>query len=234
MLDPALVRIPSFAIGTALTVVAGAGFYAYLLTHILFLNTVWGYTLLEAGLAVAPAALVATVVAAVLGRVADARGHRMIIVPGALVWAAGLIWYHQQVGTTPDFLGAWLPGQLLQGVGVGATLPVLGSAALARIPKGGSYATASAVVSSARQLGAVLGVSGMVILLGLPDNPDALQDGWLLAAVCFAIVAVGAVLLDPHEGAPAPPRPPARAPPSQPLGDRRHPGPVGPPWRPTR
>ena len=90
---PRCVRIPSFAIGIALTVVAGAGFYAYLLTHILFLNTVWGYTLLEAGLAVAPAALVATVVAAVLGRVADARGHRLIIVPGALVWAAGLIWY---------------------------------------------------------------------------------------------------------------------------------------------
>ncbi len=45
---------------------ASAG-YAYLLTHVLFLNYVWGYTLLEAGMAVAPAALVAAVVAAVLG-----------------------------------------------------------------------------------------------------------------------------------------------------------------------
>lgn len=196
VLDLALLRIPSFAVGTALTVVAGVGFYAYLLTHILFLSTVWGYSLLEAGLAVAPSAFVAAIVAAVLGRVADARGHRVIVVMGALVWAAGLLWYTRQVGDTPAFAAEWLPGQVLQGIGVGATMPVLGSAALASVP-GGGYATASAAVGSARQLGAVLGVSGMVILLGIPDNPDALRDGWLLAAVCFAIVAVGAMLFDP-------------------------------------
>lgn len=51
----------------------------------LFLNYVWRYNLPQTGLAVAPAALVAAVVAAVLG-------------------------------------------QLLQGIGVGATLPLLGSA----------------------------------------------------------------------------------------------------------
>src|SRR5271156_2693790 len=74
LVEPAFLRIRSFVAGNMLTVVASAGFYGYLLTHVLFLNYVWGYTLLETGLAVAPAALVAAVVAAVLGRVADRLG----------------------------------------------------------------------------------------------------------------------------------------------------------------
>ncbi len=153
MVEPTLLRIQSFVAGTGLTAVASAGFYAYLLTHVLFLNYVWGYTLLEAGMAVAPAALVAAVVAAVLGRVADRHGYRFIVGIGALIWAASLLWYLKVVGSQPDFLGEWLPGQILQGIGVGATFPLLGSAALARLAKGGSYATASAVTGTIRQVG---------------------------------------------------------------------------------
>jgi EmrB/QacA subfamily drug resistance transporter len=198
LLDPALVRIRSFAVGNALTVVAGAGFYAYLLTHVLYLSYVWDYSLLRAGLAVAPAAFVAAVVAAVLGKVADRRGHRVILLPGAALWALSLLWYLERVGPTPEFLTQWLPGQLLQGIGVGATLPVLGSAAVARLPKGAAYATASAVVTSARQLGAVLGIAVLVVLIGTPSAEqarEALQTGWVFAAVCLAVVALGTPLL---------------------------------------
>ena len=198
LLDPALLRIRSFAVGDALTVVAGAGFYAYLLTHVLYLSYVWDYSLLRAGLAVAAAAFVAAVVAAVLGKVADRRGHRVILLPGAALWALSLLWYLERVGPTPEFLSQWLPGQLLQGVGVGATLPVLGSAALARLPQGAAYATASAVVTSARQLGAVLGIAVLVVLIGTPtaeEARDALQTGWVFAALCLAAVALGTPLL---------------------------------------
>ncbi|WP_082129405.1 MFS transporter [Mycobacterium haemophilum] len=198
LIDPALLRIRSFAAGNVLTVIASAGFYGYLLTHVLFLNYVWGYTLLQAGLAIAPAALVAAVVAAVLGRVADRRGYRVIIVAGALMWAGSLLWYIERVGSTPNFLGAWLPGQLLQGIGVGATLPVLGSAALAGLAAGGGYATASAVVSSARQLGAVLGIALLVVVIGTPARgafEPGLRRGWVLAAICFALVAMAGLFL---------------------------------------
>ena len=198
LLDPALMRIRSFAVGNALTVVAGAGFYAYLLTHVLYLSYVWDYSLLRAGLAVAPAAFVAAVVAAVLGKVADRRGHRIVLLPGAALWALSLFWYLERVGPTPEFLTQWLPGQLLQGIGVGATLPVLGSAAVARLPRGAAYATASAVVTSARQLGAVLGIAVLVVLIGTPSAEqarEALQTGWVFAALCLALVALGTPLI---------------------------------------
>lgn len=192
LLDAALLRIPSFTVASAATVVAGLGFFAYLLTNILWLQYVWGYDVLRAGLALVPGALVAAVVAARLGPLAERYGYRLFVVPGALVWAGAYLWYHQQVGLTPAFWAEWMPGQVLSGIGVGATLPLLGSAALAAVP-GGRYATASAVVSSARQLGGVLGIAVLVVILGDPTPATAVSafhDGWVLSIVAFVAVAV--------------------------------------------
>ncbi|HET6969096.1 MAG TPA: MFS transporter, partial [Ornithinibacter sp.] len=192
LLDPALLRLPSFAVGSLATVVAGFGFYAYLLTNILWLTYVWGYDVLTAGLALVPGALIAAVVAARLGPLAERFGYRVFVVPGALVWAGAYLWYHQMVGLEPAFWTEWLPGQVLSGIGVGATLPLLGSASLAAVP-GGRYATASAVSSSARQLGGVLGIASLVVILGEPTPAtavDVFHDGWMLSIVAFLVVAV--------------------------------------------
>ena len=107
-------------------------------------------------------------------------------------WAGAYLWYHQRVGVEPAFWSEWMPGQVLSGIGVGATLPLLGSAALAAVP-GGRYATASAVVSSARQLGGVLGIAVLVAVLGEPTPENAVQvfrDGWVLSIVAFLLVAL--------------------------------------------
>jgi NTE family protein len=203
LLDPALLRIPSFSIASLATVLAGLGFYAYLLTNILWLQYVWDYGVLRAGLALVPGALVAAVVAARLGPLADKHGYRVFVVPGALVWAGAYVWYHQQVGLEPAFWTQWFPGQVISGIGVGATLPLLGSAALAAVP-GGRYATASAVVSSARQLGGVLGIAILVVILGNPTPATAVtafHHGWVLSIGAFLAVAVVSLPLGRHSRA---------------------------------
>jgi NTE family protein len=197
VVDPALLRISSFRVASIATVLAGLGFYAYLLTNILWLRYVWDYDVLRAGLALVPGAVVAALVAARLGPLAERVGYRVLVVPGALVWAGAYLWYHQQVGLSPAFWSQWLPGQILSGVGVGATLPLLGSAALAAVP-GGRYATASALVSSARQLGGVLGISVLVVIVGTPTPATvvgSLRDGWLLSIGAFVLTACVATLL---------------------------------------
>lgn len=191
LLDPALLRLPSFGIASLATVLAGFGFYAYLLTNILWLQYVWRYSVLEAGLALVPGAVVAAVVAARLGPLANRYGYRPFVVPGAIVWAGAYVWYHQRVGVEPAFWTEWMPGQVVSGIGVGATLPLLGSAALAAVP-GARYATASALVSSARQLGGVLGIAILVVVLDDPTTAtavDAFHDGWVLSIVAFLAVA---------------------------------------------
>ncbi|HET9499176.1 MAG TPA: MFS transporter [Marmoricola sp.] len=193
LLDPALLRIGPFMVSNGVTVLAGMGFYAYMLTNILWLQYVWGYEILTAGLALVPGALIAAVVAARLGPVAQRHGYRRVVVPGALVWAAAYLWYAVMVGAEPAFWAEWMPGQVLSGIGVGATLPVLGSAALAAVP-GGRFGTASAVVSSTRQLGGVLGIAVLVVIIGSPTPVTAesvLRDGWLFCALCFVLAAAG-------------------------------------------
>ncbi len=197
LLDPALLRIRSFSVSNAVTVIAGMGFYAYMLTNILWLQYVWGYEILRAGLALVPGALVAAVVGARLGPVAQKYGFRRVLVPGALVWAAAYLWYAVVVGPEPSFWAHWLPGQVLSGIGVGATLPVLGSAALSAVP-GGRFATASAVVSSTRQLGGVLGIALLVVIIGTPTPQTAatvLRHGWVFCALCFVVVAAASLLV---------------------------------------
>jgi NTE family protein len=57
MIDLGLLRIRSLAAANAVTLVAAAGFYSYVLCNVLFLTSVWRYSVLEAGLAITPRAL---------------------------------------------------------------------------------------------------------------------------------------------------------------------------------
>jgi predicted acylesterase/phospholipase RssA/CRP-like cAMP-binding protein len=182
-----LLRQRDFSLTNVATTVAGMGFYAALLCNALYLIAVWHYSPLEAGLAFVPAALVAAVTAAVAGRVAEKHGFRVLIVPGALVYAAAYLWYHQRVGRYPDFLGEWLPGGIVSGIGAGLTLPQLGAAAIAAA-KGTKYAVAGALSTTARQLGGALGIAIVVVIIGQP-SPDSLRSGWLFVMAAFALVA---------------------------------------------
>ena len=116
--------MPSFAIGNALTC---RGRHGLLRLHAhprpVPQHHRNHYSLLRAGFAVAPAAFVAAVVAAVLGKVADRRGHRPpLIVPGARArgWEPRLVPRAKRLCMRLLHLheGARL-SPLLQGVGVG-------------------------------------------------------------------------------------------------------------------
>lgn len=192
VLDLAMMRNRPFLVANVATLVAGVGFFAYMLGNVLWLQYVWQYTILEAGLALVPGALVAAVVAGLLEPIAARVGYRWIIAGGFVVWALGYVWYVNEVGTTPDFMGQWLPGQVISGIGVGATLPLLAASTLATQPNG-KYATASAVISSARQIGGTIGVALLVVVLGTPTAATVVQDlrnGWTMSIVAFAAGAV--------------------------------------------
>ncbi len=192
VLDPQLLRIRGFLVSNLITIAGGLGLYTYLLACILWLHYVWQYSLLKAGLGVAPGAVVAALVSVPAGRLAERFGPRAVVVPGALVWSGAYIWYINRVGLHPDFWGEWLPGQILSGIGVGATLPTASAGGLATVPAG-RYATASAVNASARQFGGVLGIALLTVFIShatLATFADALRRGWELAAVSFAAAAV--------------------------------------------
>ena len=125
VIDPTLFHSRSFVIANAATVVYAAGFFAMLLGNILFLTSVWDYSIMTAGLAVTPGPVVVALVAGTAGKLAARIGFRPVLLFGAACFALGLSSYVLLVEGTPDYVGTWLPGTLLVGLGVGFTFPVL-------------------------------------------------------------------------------------------------------------
>jgi NTE family protein len=101
------------------------------------------------------------------------------------------------VGTTPDFLGEWLPGIVLLGLGAGVFFPNLSAAAVASAP-GERFATATALNAVARQVGAALGVAVVVAVIGRPSPLQAhaaFDDAWTFGACCMFVAGLGCLLV---------------------------------------
>ena len=152
VVDLTLLRIRSFALSNGVTVVMASGFFGYTLCNVLFLTTVWQYSILKAGLSLTPGPLVAIAVAAPASHAVSRFGHRAVAVPGALIWAAGAAFYATQLGVHPDFLGQWLPGMVILGIGAGLSFPTLSGAAVESVP-GPRFALATSLNAVARQVG---------------------------------------------------------------------------------
>ncbi len=224
VVDLTLLRIRSFALSNGVTVVMASGFFGYTLCNVLFLTSVWQYSILKAGLSLTPGPLVAIAVAAPASRAVSRLGHRAVAVPGALIWAAGAAFFATQLGVRPDFLGQWLPGMVILGIGAGLSFPTLSGAAVESVP-GPRFALATSLNAVARQIGAALGVAVLIAIVGngsAPSLPRGLpapllaalestaltkalhtfQNGWLYACGCFlfgAIACLGLVVAKPAE-----------------------------------
>ncbi len=88
-----------------------------------------------------------------------------MIAAGCVLFAGGTAWWHEAIKLRPDYLRDVLPGMLLTGTGVGLALPTLFAAASASLPAA-RFATGSAVINMARQIGFVIGVAVLVAILG--------------------------------------------------------------------
>jgi EmrB/QacA subfamily drug resistance transporter len=174
-----LFRVRSFAAANAGTFVFSAGFYALLLSNVLFLTGVWHYSVLKAGVALTPGPLAAAVAAPVGGRLSDRFGQRVVAVPGGLLFAAGALFFILVPGASPSY-GAFFPGMLLTGVGVGLSFAANGSAAVAELPRE-RFATGSAISATSRQVGAVVGIATLVAILGRHvDGLATFHHAWSL------------------------------------------------------
>ncbi|HKT83317.1 MAG TPA: MFS transporter [Solirubrobacterales bacterium] len=195
IVEPALFAHRSFRIGNLGTLLFAAAFFSLILGNVVFLTSIWGYTVLQAGAATLPGPTLSTVVAGPAGKLADRFGHRAVIVPGAIFFAAGVM-VLRSADATPDWLGLWLPGACLTGIGIGLAFPTLGSAAVRDVPDD-RFATASAVNAAFRQVGAVLGTAILVAIVGEPATLqaalDVSNDAYLFSAI--AALVSGAVVL---------------------------------------
>ncbi|HEU4658184.1 MAG TPA: MFS transporter [Capillimicrobium sp.] len=190
-------RNPTYATANAVSLLFGAALYAWLLVGVLFLTDAWGYTELEAGLAMTPGAVVSAGVGIAISRVARRPSPRALVVVGAIVLGlCGLaiwLWLPEQ----PAFLTLWLPTGTACGLGIGAvSVGVSSAAALSVAPE--RFAAATGLNIAARQVGGAVGVAILAVLLAghVPgDGIEPFRSVYLMTVVACAGVAVAGMRL---------------------------------------
>jgi EmrB/QacA subfamily drug resistance transporter len=191
VVEPAVIRHRAVALADVSSLIFFGGFGAMVLGGVLFLTGVWHESVLRAGLMIAPGPLLAGLTAFPGGLLGAKLGHRVVGTAGALFFAAGGAWWVTHAGATPDWAGAYLPGSLLGGFGVGLVLPSLGGAATAPLPPQ-RFATGSALFAMTRQIGVALGVACLVAILGTAGGASAVtafHHAWIFMIGCGLLAA---------------------------------------------
>ena len=188
-------RIPSVRFANVAILIFACAFYGKILTDVLFLTSLWHYSVLGAGAAITPGPLITAGLAAPAGKLADRFGLAPIAAIGAVVYAAGCAWYAIRAGMTPHYVAHWLPGTALTGLGIAMAFPTLTTAAVDGLPAR-LYATGSGLNATARQLGGVLGIAIVIAILGqaMTGGHDAFVSAWAFTAIA-AVVSSCVVLV---------------------------------------
>jgi EmrB/QacA subfamily drug resistance transporter len=192
---------------TGASVIAVASFIVlggFLFVITLYLQQARGFSPLQAGLSLLPATLVMAAAGPVAGQLMGRRGPRIPLVASGLLTAAGMA---MLLGLAPGTPFGYLALALaVTGAGLGLVNPPITGAAIAGMPAE-QAGVASAVISSTRQIGSLLGVAimGDLVTTGVAARMAAGQAhaaalsaathaAWALAAGCGLVVALAGYL----------------------------------------
>ena len=191
-----LFRAPEISLASLGQALFYAGFGAFLLGGVLFLTTVWHYSVLRAGFAFAPGPVMAALFAGLSSPFAKRFGPAAVGAPGAIMFGLGGLWF-TGLGAAPHYTSVYLPALLFGGTGVGLVVPSFTACAVTAIPLD-RLATGIAGVSAFRQIGAAVGVAMFVAVFGTPLPQQVLHafdKSFLWMGICsFASAGTLAVL----------------------------------------
>ncbi|HET9420502.1 MAG TPA: MFS transporter [Nocardioides sp.] len=208
-LEVSLWRNPTYATANLVSVLFGIAMYSWLLVTTIFLIEVWGYSTLEAGLAVTPGAAASAVVSIGLSRSARRPSARTLVLAGSAAVGASGFWLGLGIPAEPAYLLWMVPAGLVGGAGIGAVSVGVSSAASLSAPPT-SFAAATGLNMAARQIGGGLGVGVMVALLAAAGSDPVAGPRSVYLMSGFACVAM--VLLAPRLRVAAVPAPPVKVP----------------------
>ena len=199
-IDLSLFASTNFRWANLASVTFGAAFTAMFLASVLFLTSVWQWSILAAGFGIAPGPLLVAVLAPVFGRLAARIGQRPLLITGGLLFALGGLWRLWMLGAEVHYLRDYLPSMLLTGTGVALCLPQLSSVVGQALP-GNRLGVGNAVNQALRQFAGTLGVALAIGLTAGASGPAALAKfealwwvmvlGGLATALCSLPLRTG-------------------------------------------
>ena len=129
MLDLSLFKVRNFAITNIETLVVYAGLYGAFFFITLYLQETVGYSAIAAGLATTPVSVILFVLSPRFGKIATGIGPRVPMSVGPIVGGIGLLLL-TRVSADPNYVTDVLPGILVFGLGLSATVAPLTATAL--------------------------------------------------------------------------------------------------------
>ena len=119
---------------------------------------------------------------------------------GGVLFALSNLWLALRINPVPNYIGTWLPGQIISGIAIGLMLPSLAGAAVQNL-KADRLGVGSAVNNAIRQLGSSLGVALAVALAGSALNKvEPFQRVYLCLVGTGVLIPALARLLKGVEG----------------------------------
>ena len=198
-----LFRNVTFSAGNSVQLILMFGLMSVLFQLVLFLQLVLGFSATKTGLAVLPMPLVIIIVGPLSGRLSDKVGSRWMIFSGMLLTALGIyLMSHLSLDTGwPDLI---LPLAVC-GLGMGLAMPPMTSAVITNAPQENS-GVASGILTTMRNIGAVLGISAIGAVLQnqlvknlqealnqIPQLPSFIRDR-ILAEISSGNLRMGATM----------------------------------------
>jgi hypothetical protein len=206
--DLSLFRCRPFAGAVLVMAPYSIAFGAMLLLMAVREQTVWGWSALRAGLAIAPGPLFVPATSFLVANRLIARfGPAAVVGAGIVSFVAGHACWATLTGLQPS-LACALAGTALTGIGVGLAFPTLMGVGTAALPPS-SFSTGSGVINMIRQSSLAVGVAMFVAVAGSASTPAerlaAFHRGWRLMAAITALGLIPTVWL--IRRAPPSPRP---------------------------
>jgi EmrB/QacA subfamily drug resistance transporter len=198
VLDLKLMKLPFVSAAAISGFGFTMGFFSLIFVNTQWLQTVWNYSPSRSGLAGIPGPVMAAIVAAPAGRLAQRVGHGKVVATGAVILCSGNLFLSYWITETPNYLTHYLPVMVYTGIGVGLCISTISSAATAFLPQP-RFAMGSALNNTARQIGAALGVALVSsILVSALANDDYLSGfhlAWRTTSVIIMFSGLAMLIL---------------------------------------
>jgi EmrB/QacA subfamily drug resistance transporter len=196
IIEKELFRSREFSAATIALLAFFIGFSIFLLGGALFMQNVWHYSPLRAGLGIAPAPIVSVGFALSAGPIRARFGRTLPAVFGTLAMAAAAVCWLSTVGTAPSYWNEMFPGLVIMGVSGGLSQAPLFAAAGMLDPNRAT--TGSAVLNMSRQVGSALGVAVLVALTATSNNVAGFHRAWAVQLGGGVVAAAVLLLLRDH------------------------------------
>jgi EmrB/QacA subfamily drug resistance transporter len=157
MLDLGLFRVRNFAVTNLETLIVYSGLIGAFFFVTLFLQQTAGYSPLAAGFATTPISLLLFALSPVFGKVATSTGPRVPMCVGPIVGGIGLLLI-TRVDADASYVSDVLPGVLVFGLGLSATVAPLTATALNSVPEH-RVGVASGINNAVSRIAGVLAIA---------------------------------------------------------------------------